>query len=486
MITMEKENLKSLKMREQPIGRLLLNMSLPAILSMLVQALYNIVDSIFVGNYGPKVFDGATVGARALSLAFPLQMLTTAFAIGIGVGTNVVIAKKLGEGKRDEANSAAQTGLVLSLIFTGIFIILAFTVVKPFVNANSVEAEIAEQTVIYLTICMSCSIGTFVEICCSKILQGTGNMKIPMISQMIGAGTNIILDPIFIFDWGFGLGVAGAAWATVIGQIAAMAFVLIMFTVKKHDVSIGLKGFRFKKSNVLNIAVIGLPTMVMNAITAFTILIFNFVTLNLLKFKNAYTILGYYFKLQSFVFMPVFGLMQGTLPILSYNYGWGNKKRYMRCYRLSTIVSLSIMTVGLLLFQIFPDFLVKIFGAEGVILQEGAYALRIISICFIPAAFCIVLTTAFQSLGKGVPALLMSLLRQLIFLLPIAILFGWLFGQNALWFGYPISEALVLCIFMPIALTSMRKKFALVSDENGLPLNPDANPEIKTDEISLG
>ncbi len=425
-------------------------MSLPAMLSMLVQALYNIVDTMFVSAYDPEY------GLTALSVVFPMQMLLMAFAVGLGVGANVQIAKKLGEGRQADANSTAQTGIIMSLTASVIFIILGLTIVKPFVRAYADSSEVLEQGTTYLTIVMCLNSGMFVEICCSKVLQATGNMKIPMISQLIGAITNIILDPIFIFDWGLGMGVAGAAIATVVGQFTAMTFVLIIMFTKKHDVSIRLKGYRFNKRAVGEILTIGLPTTVMNAIGSVTTGTLNMI---IKEYDGYIAILGAYFKLQSFVFMPVFGLTQGALPIMSYNYGYGDRKRYNRTFKLAACIALGIMAVGTLLFQLVPRQLLGMFSVSDGVMESGVTALRRISLSFIPAALSIIITTTFQSLGKGINALLMSLLRQLGFIIPLAMLLKTVLGGSYVWFCYPIAEILVLAVFFPIILYSVKKMF---------------------------
>ncbi len=459
---MDSANLRSRKMREQPIGKLLLNMSLPAILSMLVQALYNVVDSIFVARHS------GNAGTTALSAVFPMQMLIMALALGIGVGTNVQIAKRLGEGRNDDASAVARTGVFMAVCGAVVAVILGLTVSKPFCAAYSQGNEQVENmSSTYLTIVTAVSVGMFVEITLSKILQSTGDMKVPMISQLIGAGTNIILDPLLIFGVGFfpELGVRGAAIATVTGQIAAMIFVIIMFVVKKHDVSLSFKHFKLKKENVLAICIIGLPTTVMNAVSGFTTLILN-LFLNKIS-QNGMAILGVYFKLQSFVFMPVFGLMQGLMPILSYNYGYGDKKRFTRAFKLAQITSLIIMAVGLLLFQVAPRPLMRLFS-EGQMLEEGVFALRIISISFLPAAFGICMTNVMQSFGKGVTSLVMSLLRQVVLLIPIGALLAFTVGLNGFWFTYPIAEFAVFALFLPYTIITVNKKFAGV-----VPLSDD-------------
>ena len=450
---MESANLRSRKMREQPVGKLLLNMSLPAILSMLVQALYNVVDSVFVAQHS------GNAGTTALSVVFPMQMLVMALALGIGVGTNVQIAKRLGEGRKEDASAVARTGVFMSICGALVAVVLGLTVSKPFCAAFSQGSEqVANMSSVYLTIVMSVSVGMFVEITLSKILQSTGDMKVPMISQLIGAVTNIILDPLLIFGIGFfpELGVLGAAIATVTGQICAMIFVIVMFLVKKHDVSLSFKNFKLKKENIFAICIVGLPTTVMNAVGGFTTTIL-YAFLKKIS-ENGLTILGVYFKLQSFVFMPVFGLMQGLMPILSYNYGYGDKKRFTRAFWLAQITSVIIMVAGLLLFQIAPRQLMKMFS-EGQMLEEGIFALRIISISFLPAAFGICMTNVMQSFGKGFTSLIMSLLRQVVLLIPLGALLAFTVGLNGFWFTYPIAEFAVFALFLPYTIITVNKKF---------------------------
>lgn len=446
----EEEGLRSGKMRTMPVGKLLFSMSMPAILSMLVQALYNVVDSIFIAHDSQK-------GLEALGIVFPLQTLIIAFAVGIGVGANAQIAKKLGERKNDEASATARNALFLAAVTSVMFIILAFAASKPFMKLFSSDAETVDMGTAYLTIVLALSFGSIFEITLSKTLQSTGNMIIPMVSQLIGACINIALDPVFIFV--LKMGVRGAAIATVIGQICAFCFVLTVFIVKKQDVSINLKRFRPQWKYISGILVIGLPTMVMNAVTSFTTMAMNAIIRPLSE--NAITILSsVYFKLQSFVFMPVFGLTQGALPILSYNYGSDNKKRFVHTARLSVAVALGIMLLGTLLFQIATPLLMKIFNASGTFLTEGVYALRVISISFVFAAFGITVTTIFQSLGRGGTSLVMSLLRQVALLLPIALVLAKTTGIWGVWFCYPISEFIVCAIFTPLSAHTTNKCFA--------------------------
>jgi len=446
---MQKENLKSEKMGTKPVGRLLANMSLPAMLSMLVQSLYNVVDSYFVSRLGEEAF-------TAVSIAYPMQLLTLAFAIGVGVGTNSLIARKLGEGKVEEASDTAKTGLLLAIINAAIFVVVGLTISGRFISLFSDNPNVVSMGTTFLTIVTSASAGMFIEIIHSKSLQATGNMLIPMISQLIGAITNIILNPILIFGmFGFPeMGIAGSATATVIGQLTSMTYVVIMFRVKSHDIHMTLRGLKVKKQNVLNIYKVGAPTIVMNAIGSVTTTGLNAILMSFSE--TAIAVLGIYFKLQSFIFMPVFGLTQGAMPIMAYNFGANKKKRFYKTFNLSLTVTLIIMTLGLVLFQLMPGQLLSIFGQNS---EIGIHALKVISLCFIPASFGIIITTMFQSIGHGMKSLVMSLLRQLVLILPGAFVFGKLFALKGVWYCYPFAELVTVLIFTPIALKVIKEEF---------------------------
>lgn len=475
------EALQSDKMRNTKIGKLLLTMSLPAIFSMLVQALYNIVDSLFLTkiSYIVAGYVGKDIGKdsfNAVSIVMPMTMFVVAIAIGIGVGANAYIARKLGEGNRENANKAAKTSIVLSIASWLVMVALAFVISKPFMRAfvNSTNATdvdyVVNQGALYLEIYMVGSVGLIVDITCARILQATGNMKIPMITQLVGALTNIALDAVFIRV--FKMGVLGAILATVIGQWAAAAIDILVFIFKKQDVSISLKGFRFQKKYFARILRIGTPAFIMNAMGSVVTIIMNILLRN---YTNGITVLSAYFKVQSFIFMPIFGLMQGAMPILSYNYGANQKKRFNDTFKLGLFIALGVMVVGTLLFQIFPETLMKIFeskqlaegqtpeqlaAANAILVEEGAHAFRAISIAFIPAAFSILLINMLQSINCAVSSLLMSLSRQLLFLIPSALLFNYLWQQYGIWFCYPFAEVLSVLVYLPFIIRDYRKQFA--------------------------
>lgn len=446
---MKRENLNSEKMGTMPVGKLLATMSLPAMLSMFVQSFYNIVDSFFVAQLGKEAF-------AAVSIAFPMQLLVLAFAVGVGIGTNSLIARKLGEGKIDEATVTARTGLFLAIINAIIFAIIGLVFSGPFMGLFSDDPIVISMGTTFLTIVISCSAGMFIEIVCSKTLQATGNMLIPMVSQLIGATTNIILNPILIFGmFGFPeLGIAGSAVATITGQLLSMTYVITMFKIKSHDIHLTLRGFKFKKENAIDIYKVGAPTIVMNAIGSLTITGLNAI---LMTFSEAaISILGIYFKLQSFVFMPVFGLTQGAMPIMGYNFGANKKERFYKTLYLSASTAFVIMLVGLIIFQVYPSGLLSVFGQMS---EMGIYAIRVISICFIPAAFGIIIATMFQAIGHGFKSLIMSLLRQLILIMPCAFIFSKVFGLKGVWYCYPVAEIICVLIFTPIAFKIIKSEF---------------------------
>ncbi|MDR2822571.1 MAG: MATE family efflux transporter [Acholeplasmatales bacterium] len=445
--------LKSEKLKNTPVNKLLIAMSLPAIFSMFVQALYNIVDTIFVSWKNDSYLD-------AVSIAFPLQMLVIAFAVGIGVGANSLVARSLGESKVDKANKTLNNSIFLSLVSGIIFILIGIFIPRVFMQLFTSNENIIDYGVSYLSICLIGSTFVLLEISLSRCLQATGNMKMPMIGQLVGAITNIILDPIFIFL--FNLGISGAAIATVIGQFAALLVSIFSYTRLKQDLMIIPKYFLRPDYEIIKeICIIGLPAMIMNSISSFTIIILNIFVKDI---NYAIKVLGIYFKLQSFVFMPIFGLMQGSLPILAYNYGNNNPIRFKKTFNLTLVYSFGIGLLGFLIFMIFPKFLMDFFNSNSDLKEYGAFALRLISINFIFASLSIPLTNVFQSLGSGIKSLAMSLLRQLVLLLPIAYLFTLLADKNYFWLAYPISEFIVFCIFLPLALQTIKKKVNFVQE----------------------
>jgi putative MATE family efflux protein len=450
------ENVKENKMGTAPLLKLIMSMAVPAMFSMIVQALYNIVDSIFVGQYS---FNGDTsLGLKAVSLAFPLQMLLISVAVGTGVGINSLVSRKLGEKKQEEANSAATHGLLLGFFNWIIMLILGLTIVAPFIKSYTSNPNIAQMGIDYLSIIMVFSFGSCIEVCIEKILQATGNMIFPMIFMLVGAVTNIILDPIFIF--GFDMGVKGAAIATVAGQILSLIVALCVLFGKKHAIQISFRNFKFSGTTVKNIYAVAIPAIIMQSITSVMLIFINGIFST--KYpgqdgEDAITVLGIYFKLQSFIFMPCFGLNQGLLPIMGYNYGARKKDRLLKTLKYGCIIAGIIMAVGVVIFLAIPDLLMRMFNAGDNMMMLGTTALRIICICFLPAAIGIVFTAMFQATGHGLRSMAISLLRQLIVLVPAAYFLADV-ELNAVWFAFPIAESFSLVTAIIFFVTLYKKK----------------------------
>lgn len=428
------EQLRENKMGTAPILKLIASMSLPAMFSMLVQALYNVVDSYFVAQINENAL-------TAVSLAFPIQNLLIAVGVGTGVGVNSLVARRLGEGRHKDASSAATHSLVLGVCNWVIFLIFGLFFVQPFFQSFTSTAEVVSMGTDYLSVVCIFSFGMMIEVNVEKTLQATGNMIFPMLFQLTGAVTNIILDPIFIFGY-FGvpaMGVRGAAVATVLGQIFAMVFSLIVLVIKDHEVHVTFRGFRLHGRTVRDIYAVGFPAIVMQAIGSVMIMGLNAI---LIAFsETAVALLGIYYKLQSFVFMPVFGLTQGVMPIMGYNFGAHKKHRLLSTLKIGCIIALVIMFAGTILFWVAPEALLTIFNASSDMLGIGIPALKTISLCFVPAALGIMFSTIFQAVGKGMYSLIISLLRQLILILPLAYLLAQSGTLAAVWYAFPAAEA---------------------------------------------
>lgn len=421
------------KMGTMPVGRLLVSMSLPMVISMLVQAMYNIIDSIFVAQIGEEAL-------TAVSLAFPLQNLMIAVSAGTCVGINALLSRSLGERNQEVADKTAVTGLFLAIINFLIFALFGILGSRLFFQAQTSNPAIIEMGTSYLTICCVFSFGIFLEMTNERLLQSTGRTFYSMITQGSGAIINIILDPILIFGL-FGapkMGIAGAAAATVIGQIFAMALAFYFNFTKNPDIHMRLRGFRPEKPIVRTIYQVGVPSIIMQSISSVTTFGMNKI---LIQFsETAVSVYGVYFKLQSFVFMPIFGLNNGMIPIVAYNYGARHRKRIMAAIGFSVEIAVGIMCTGLLIFQFLPSQLLSLFNASQTMLKIGIPAMRIISICFPFAGFCIICGSVFQALGNGVYSLIVSVARQLVCLLPMAYAFAHLFGLHAVWYSLPLAE----------------------------------------------
>ena len=427
------------KMGVQPVGRLLAGMAIPMMISMLVQALYNIVDSIFVSRLSENAL-------TAVSLAFPLQNLMIAVCAGTAVGMNALLSRSLGAKEQEKADLAANTGIFLALCSFVVFCVLGIFFSHTFFLLQTDVEEIVTAGTAYGQICLGCSIGLFCQFTFERLLQSTGRTHLAMCTQILGALINIVLDPILIFGL-FGapqLGVAGAAVATVAGQCVAAVAALIMNLKCNPEIHLSLKKIRWHGAMVKNIYRIGLPSIVMMSIGS--IMVFG-VNRILISFTTTATaVFGAYFKLQSFIFMPVFGLNNGMVPIVAYNYGAKNPERVKRTIKLSILSAMTIMAVGLAIFELFPGFLLSFFDASENMLAIGTPALRIIALAFVFAGFCIIAGSVFQAIGNPFYSLIVSVCRQLVVLLPVA----WLLAQTGnltlVWLAFPIAELMSLTL----------------------------------------
>ncbi|MCR4588216.1 MAG: MATE family efflux transporter [Lachnospiraceae bacterium] len=438
------------KMGYMPINKLLLSMSLPMMASMLVQALYNIVDSIFVAQISEDAL-------TAVSLAFPLQSIMIAVAIGTAVGINALLSRHLGERDFAAANLVAENGIFLAFVSYLVFLVVGLLAVKPFYATQGVSRAIQQYGVDYLTICCVVSFGIFFQATFERLLQATGKTIYTMYTQGAGAIINLILDPVLIF--GIGpfpeMGVKGAATATVIGQICAAVFAIYFNRMKNHEVQISLRHFKPSGHIIANIYSIGVPSMVIQAIGS--VMVYGFNKILITFSSTAVAVFGIYFKLQSFVFMPVFGLNNGMVPIIAYNYGAQNKERVIRTHKIAVVYAVSIMVVGFLIFNIFPAQLLKLFSASDHLISIGVPALRIISTSFLVAGYAIVTGSLFQALGDAVYSMINSICRQLLILLPAAYLLSLTGDVNMVWWSFPIAEVSSL-ILTTVFLIRIRKQ----------------------------
>ena len=419
------------KMGTMPVKRLLVTMSLPMIISMLVQALYNIVDSVFVSMINQAAL-------TAVSMAFPIQNLLIAVSAGTCVGVNALLSRSLGERNAKNANLAAVNGLFLAFVSFLFFALFGIFGARFFFESQTDNPVIIEYGIQYLQIVCIFSFGLFGEMMFERILQSTGQTFYCMITQGTGAIINIILDPILIFGL-LGvpaMGIRGAAAATVFGQIVAMVLAAMLNHAKNKDVRISFKGFSPHKRTISIIYQVGVPSIIMQSISS--VMTFGLNKILISFSETAVAVFGVYFKLQSFIFMPIFGLNNGMIPIIAYNYGARNKKRIMETVRLSIGIAVGIMLIGLAVFQLMTPQLLMLFQADADMLSIGA--LRIISLSFLFAGYCIIVGSVFQAMGNGVYSLIISVARQLVCILPLAYFFAQVFGLHAVWYSIPLAE----------------------------------------------
>ena len=420
-------------MGTQPINRLLPSMAFPIMLSMLVQALYNVVDSVFVSMVSENAL-------TSVSLAFPVQNLMIAVSVGTAVGINALLSRRLGEKNFEAANKVAENGIFVTVLSWAVFAVFGAACSGLFMGAFTQNAEILAGGTDYMWIVTVFSLGLFMSVTMERVLQVTGKTVYQMISQMTGAVVNIILDPVFIFGW-LGLpamGVAGAAWATVIGQFCGMAVGTGINPVQNHEVRLNFRRFRPDWHSIKGIYQVGLPSIIMQSIGS--VMTFGMNKILIAFTETAVSVFGVYFKLQSFVFMPVFGVTNALVPIVGYNYGARSSQRIQQATRLSLLMTTAIMALGTVIFQVAPGPLLSLFSASDTMLSIGIPALRIISVSFCFAGVAIVFSSVFQALGDGMLSLVMSAVRQLLLLLPCAFVLAKLGGLDAVWFSFLIAE----------------------------------------------
>ena len=433
---MSATTLKENKMGVMPEGKLLANMAIPIIISMLIQALYNVVDSIYVSQISESA-------VTALSLAFPVQNLQIGFAVGVGVGVNALLSKSLGERNQEAVNLTAGNGMVMILIISVAFMLFGIFGTRPFYEMQSDVVETVEGGIVYTRICCLLTLGVFMQILGERLLQSTGRTVLSMIGQATGAIVNIVLDPLFIHG-GLGIpamGITGAAVATVVGQWAGAILTWIFNMKLNSEVKIAWRYLKLDKKIVRGILTVGIPAMVMNSIGS----VMTFGMNQILQGFNetATSVFGIYFKLQSFFFMPLFGLNNATISIIAFNYGARKPQRMIKTLKLAAVSALALMVTGLLVFQITPDLLLNMFNPSPEFMAMGRVALRTISWCFPVAAVSIVLGASFQALGNGIYSTITSICRQLVVLLPVAYLMSLTGDVDKVWLAYPVAE--VVC-----------------------------------------
>ena len=445
------------KMGTMPVGKLLFQMSLPMMISMFVQSLYNIVDSIFVARIAENAL-------TAVSLAFPMQNLMFSVIIGTGVGINSLLSRRLGEKNFDAVDKVANNGIFLTICGAIIFMIVGFVAPRYYFESQTNNLEIIEYGVTYMRICLSACAGVFGSITFERLLMSTGKTGLSMISQLTGTIFNIVFDPLLIFGLcGFPkMGIAGAAVATVLGQFAAMFVSLTLNLRKNKEIHFSLRQIKPEGKIIKDIYVVGIPSIIVCSIGSVLVYFLNII---LGAFSTtAIAVYGVYFKLQSFVFMPVFGLNNASVPIAAYNYGAKHKKRVIKTIVISAMSACTIMLVGVLVFELFPVPLLKLFDASDEMLSIGTRALRIIAIHFPIAAICIILGSIFQALGKGIHSMIISFVRQLIFLLPAAWLLSLTGTIGNVWWAFPIAELASLTLSLSFFIQIYNKMIKHLPD----------------------
>ena len=452
------EEAKQNPMGTKSISSLIFTMGCPPIISMFVQSMYNIIDSIFVAKLGENAL-------TAVSLAAPIQYCILAVSVGVGIGMNSYISRSLGANNIDEANNTVTHSMILSFIHSLLFIVLGLLFIQPFFRAFTDSEEIFTLGCNYTYIVVLLSFGLFFQITFEKIFQATGNTLMPTISQAIGAIANIILDPIFIFGY-FGvprLGVTGAAIATIIGQMISFLILLVFFIKSDSMLKMDLKRFKFEFHIIKEIYAVGIPSALMISISSLLTIVLNFV---LVKFSNtAVSVYGIYYRLQTFIAMPVNGLVQGMRPIIGYNYGAKNRDRIFEALKISLMVSFTIMLIGFLLFMFMPRQLMSMFSASENMMNLGVQTLRIISLGFLFSAFSLIISAMYESIGKGTYSLVISLLRQCVIIIPVCMIFYKSIGLTGIWITLPVSEIVAAVACLGMFLNTCRKDAVFIKDK---------------------
>lgn len=459
------------KMGVMPVGRLLVTMALPIMLAMMIQALYNVVDSIFIAQVSEEAL-------TSISLAFPIQMLMISVGVGTAIGVNSLLSRRLGERLYAEASAVAMNGIFLAVVIWLVFATFGAAIGPFFFQFFTADKSIISMGRTYLLICTTASLGIFGQLVCERIMQGTGDTIHPMLTQGIGAILNIILDPILIFGLlGFPkMGITGAAVATVIGQLTAFGLAVFFMLRKTKEITFRFRGFRPNRKIITTIYHVGMPAIVMQSIGSVMTIGMNSI---LTTFSaTAVAVFGVYFKLQSFIYMPVFGLVTAMISIVGFNYGARRKDRITRTIRVAIFISLSVMLSGTLLFQLAPQVLLRMFDASAEMLEIGTKALRIISLSFPLAAVAIVFSSSFQAMGKGMLSLIMSATRQLVVILPVAYLLARTSGLDSVWYAFLISEAVSVSMsIMMFSQVYAKKIRVLIPLEHPIPSTLPVNPE---------
>lgn len=445
-------NKNSKRLGTEPIVPLLIKLSIPSIIAMAIQAMYNVVDSIYIGHLSKEALS-------ALSLAFPIQIVLIAIAVGTGVGTSSFISRQLGRDNRKKAANAAEHVLVITLFYGLLVGITGYFISDRLIGLFTEDTNLITMGTEYISIILMGSLALFVPMIGNNILRGEGNTFLPMVTMLIGSVINIILDPFFIF--GIGpfprLGIAGAAYATVLARILSGIFLLFILFSGKNELKINFRNFKLDFSIIKNIYIVGFPAMVMQFLASFMIGGLNRILAS--YSATAIAAAGIYFKLQSFVFMPIFGLNQGYMPIMGYNYGHNNPDRMKKTIKSTFTVAFTFTVIGFIIFQLFPEQLVKLFNNDPELVEIGSVALQRISLAFPIIGPAIIVSTTFQAMGRGWPSLILSVSRQVLVLIPAFYLLGKYFGLNAVWYAFPLSEIFGLTMGSIWLYTVLKKKF---------------------------